>query len=129
VQDVGVDRRVLALHAQAGPRLDDGAFGQPLERLSADQHAADRREAFEPRAGVDRVADHRVRDVAVAADLAHDGLAAVDADAHPWPIRMYAGQIGEGALQRRYRDGLTGWWRAPSSSGNGSRVLATSMAT
>jgi hypothetical protein len=42
---------------------------------------------------------------------------------------MHAGQIGEGALQRGYRDGLTGWWRAPSSSDNGSRVLATSMAT
>jgi hypothetical protein len=35
VQDVGVHRRVLALHPQAGPRLDDGSVGQALVGLRA----------------------------------------------------------------------------------------------
>ena len=54
------------------PLLDDGAVRQPLVRVDPDQHAADGGEALETSARVDRVADGRVGDVAVAADLAND---------------------------------------------------------
>ena len=69
MEDVGVHCLVLALHPQARGPLDHGAVGKPLVRLRADQHSADRGQAFEPCAGVHRAADERVRDVALATDL------------------------------------------------------------
>ena len=51
-----------------------------------------RRELLESRAGVDRVADQRIRDVTGATDLAHHRLAAVDADPQRRPLRVTPGR-------------------------------------
>src|SRR5581483_12315643 len=71
--------------------------------LGADQDAAGGSEALEPGARVDRVADERVRDVAVASDLAQHGLTAVDADAESRPAGMLIGDRAERLLQRECR--------------------------
>ena len=99
VQHVGIDDGVLAFHPQAGPLFDHRSGRQLHVGLGPDQYSADRGEAFEAGAGVDRVAHRGVGDVAVASDLAHHHAAAVDADAQPGPIRMSVGHARNPALQ------------------------------
>ena len=60
---------------------------------------------LQPRARVDRVAYQRVRDVTVSSQLAHDRLAAVDADAQARPARMLVGEPRHGMLQGECRSG------------------------
>ena len=65
----------------------------------ADQHASGRSEPLEPRRRVDRVADERIGDVAVAADLAEDDLAAVHADAQLRPLGVRGRERRDPLLQ------------------------------
>src|SRR5262249_61414907 len=90
--------RLLALAAKPRAPLAARAVGQLLVRLRADQHTAGRSQALEPRTGVDGVAHEWIRNVALAPDLEDDGLAAVDADAHPGPPGMLRREIGEAVL-------------------------------
>ena len=101
VQEVGVDRVVFALHAQPGPLFDHRSGGKLLIRPRADEHSSDRSETLETSPGIDRIAHRWVGDVAVASDLAHEYITAVDTNAHPRPIWAVLGEARNPALQRQ----------------------------
>jgi hypothetical protein len=99
VQHVRLKRLGLAFHLQPTHGLDERAVRKLPIRLGADQHHAYGSLSLEPRAGVDGVADERVRDVSVATELAQDGFAGINANAQPRPARVLVGEAAERALQ------------------------------
>lgn len=75
--------------------LHNRATGELPIRLRADQDAVERRMRFEPRAGVDRIADERVGDVAMTSELAKHRLARIHSDTRARPPRALVGKPTE----------------------------------
>src|ERR1700722_802098 len=99
VEEVGVDQSVLAFYGETGPRFDVGAGGKPPVGFRADQHPADRCLTFEPGPDVDRVADHGIDQIAGSAQLADEGVAAIDTDPEFGPLRVLRGEWTHLALK------------------------------
>src|SRR5581483_5850394 len=94
--------RRLALELHARHLLDGDVVLALLERRLADEHGEGRRDAAEPRRGVDGIAERRVLKPVAAPHVADDGGAGVDADA---PADRGQPARGEPGLERvRLRD-------------------------